>query len=827
MKFYLDAKIHFDEILYRYVEDGKHKQKKIKYKPYLFTPTRQKTSYRTIDNKPVEQINFNSISDARKYVKYNSDISNAEFYGLTNYIYTFLYDEYPGEVQYDSSLINIGYIDIEVDTEGGFGSPETAEKEITAICLAFKDKYYVFGTGNYTPHKDNIEYIKCLTEKVLLEKFILLWQALNLDVVTGWNITGFDIPYIVNRIIRVLGEEEARKLSHWGIIEQRVVNIMGRDTQFYFPAGVAVLDYLDLYKKFSYKQQESYRLDNIAFEELGERKLDYSEYDGLFGLYKHNYQLFIEYNIKDVSLIQQLDSKLKLLDLVFTIAYDSKVLFLDVYTSVRMWDVIIHNYLLDHRVVVPQIKAEQKLEQFIGAYVKEPIKGMHEWVASFDINSLYPNIIVQYNISPETYRGKYHGKDASNLTLENILNKSVNVLPDLQEKNLALTANGCLWDRDFVGSLPNLVKKLYDDRVKYKKKMQEAEKENAKTPSKELENVISRYHNLQMATKIKLNSLYGAFGNVYFRWHKREFAEAVTTTGQLTIRWIENSINRYLNNLNKTNKDYVIAVDTDGIYIKFKELLEALDATTIDKFNLITSNKIEPFIEKQFVELFHYMNALENRMVMKREVLADKGIWTGAKKRYILNMYDKEGVRYKEPKLKMMGIEAIKTSTPSACRKKIKETLQLIMQTDEKTTIEFIQAFREEFQTLPFEDIASPRSVKGLVKYADPVTTFSKGTPLHVSASLVYNELLRKNKMDNKYPLITDGDKIKYIYLTLPNPTRHHAIAAPAMLPKQLGLEQYIDYDTQFNKTFIEPLRAILDAIGWQVEKKVTLEDFF
>lgn len=823
MKFYLDAKLHFDEILYRYIEDGERKQKRVKYQPYLFVPTKTKTPYRTIDNRPVEKKEFRNIGDARKYAKYQSDISNAEFFGLTNYIYTFLYDEYPGEVEYDASLINVGVIDIEVDTEGGFGSPETAEKEITAITIAYKDKYFVLGCGDYTPHIDNVHYWKCATERQLLERFIALWDSLDLDVVTGWNIGTFDIPYIVNRIIRILGEEEARKLSHWGIIEQRVVNIMGRDTQFYFPAGIAVLDYLDLYKKFSYKQQESYRLDNIAFEELGERKLDYSEYENLFGLYKHNYQMFIEYNIKDTTLILRLDQKLKLLDLVYTLSYDSKVLFLDVYTSVRMWDVIIHNYLLDHRVVVPQIKAEQKTEQFIGAYVKEPIAGMHEWVASFDINSLYPNIIVQYNISPETYRGKYK----THFPLESIIAGELNIQDDLKERNLAMTANGCLWDRDFVGSLPVLVKKLYDDRVKYKKKMQEAEKENAKNPSKELENTISRYHNLQMATKIKLNSLYGAFGNAYFRWHKREFAEAVTTTGQLTIRWIENSINRYLNNLNKTEKDYVIAVDTDGIYIRFKELLDTLGVHDIDKFNAITTNKIEPFIEKQFEELFTYMNALDNRMVMKREVLADKGIWTGAKKRYILNMYDKEGVRYKEPKLKMMGIEAIKTSTPTACRKKIKETIQLIMQTDEATVMRYIQEFREEFQKQPFDEIAFPRSVKGLVKYADPVTVFSKGTPLHVSAALIYNDMIRKKGLEGKYPFIVDGDKIKFIYLTLPNPTKHHAIAAPSMLPKQFELEQFIDYETQFVKSYLDPLRVILDAIGWQTEKRVTLEDFF
>jgi DNA polymerase elongation subunit (family B) len=294
-----------------------------------------------------------------------------------------------------------------VDADQGFPDITTADKEITAITMKKNDMYIVLGCGEFVTDNEKIKYIRCKDEHELLLKFLDVWRSkwFSPDLITGWNVEGFDIPYIVNRIRRVLGHNMAKKLSPWEILEERTIQFMGREQQVFIPVGISTLDYLQLYKKFSFTNQESYRLDHIAFVELGERKMDYSEYDSLFGLYKNDFQKFIEYNIKDVDLVDRLDEKLKLIEQVFAIAYDGKVNYQDAFTSVRMWDVIIHNYLLNQRIVVPQLRVGNKDGQIIGAYVKDPKKGMHKWVVSFDLNSLYPHIIMQYNISPETYIG--------------------------------------------------------------------------------------------------------------------------------------------------------------------------------------------------------------------------------------------------------------------------------------------------------------------------------------------------------------------------------------------------------------------------------------
>ena len=342
-------------------------------------------------------------------------------------------------------------------------------------------------------------------------------------------------------------------------------------------------------------------------------------------------------------------------------------------------------------------------------------------------------------------------------------------------------------------------------------------------------------HNFQMAKKIQINSLYGGLGNIYFRWYQRNLAEGITMSGQLSIRWMEKYINLYLNKLFKTeDEDYVIACDTDSMYIRLERLVNSVfgdeqqDTQKIVKFlDNVCEKKLQPFIDDTFASLGEYMQVMKQKMVMKREAIANKGIWTG-KKHYILNVYNNEGVEYSEPKLKMQGIEAVRSSTPAACRKNIKKALEVIMNQDEKAAIKFITDFKMEFMTLPFEDIAFPRSVRDLKKYQDASSIYRKSTPIHVKGSLIYNALLREHKIDTKYPIIRDGDKIKFAYLRTPNPARDSVISVPGELPKQLNIHPYVDYERQFDKSFLEPIKSILDAVGWQIkDRRQTLEQFF
>jgi DNA polymerase elongation subunit (family B) len=844
-KFYTSVALYRNNILLRGYDDGQRVQHTIPCKPYLFVHSKNaNSSYRNLKGKQVDKVEFDSPSAARDFIKRYSGVEGFTYYGFTNFVYPFINDHYPGDVDYDPRLISVVNIDIEVAADQGFPNIQQADKEITAITMKKDSMYVVLGCGEFITDNPNVKYIRCRDESELLYKFLDVWRSKSFspDVVTGWNVEFFDIPYIVNRIKRVLGETTAKKLSPWELLEERTITIAGRDNQVYVPTGITILDYLQLYRKFSFTMQESYRLDHIANIELGERKLDYSEYEGLFDLYKRNYQLFIEYNIRDVDLVGKLEDKLKLIEQVYAIAYDGKVNYQDTFTSVRMWDVIIHNYLLSQNIVVPQLRVTEKERQIIGAYVKDPQVGMHKWVVSFDLNSLYPHLMMQYNVSPETYVGHIsaiNGDDGVQKILDGYLNEP-SIRNQLMSSNVTCAASGCMFDKDYQGFLPRLMQKMYDDRVVYKKRMIEAKQQHELNPTSDTEKAIAQNHNMQLAKKIQLNSAYGALSNEYFRWFDPKLAESITLSGQLSIKWIEREMNKYLNKLFKTKDvDYVIACDTDSMYITLERLVsqcydESAEIGEVVKFlDRACEDRLEPFIESCYEQLSGYVNAYDQKMKMKREAIANKGIWT-AKKRYILNVWNNEGVQYTEPKLKMMGIEAVRSSTPAACRENIKKCIKVIMNETEQATMDFIQKFRTEFSKLQFEDVAFPRGVKlsytvkeGESIYNRNYVLGQKSLPIHVRAALLYNDMLKKGKLDQRFPLIQDGDKIKFCYMKVPNPVRENVFACSGALPKQLGMDKYIDYDTQYDKAFVEPIKTILDAIGWQVEKKASLEDFF
>jgi DNA polymerase elongation subunit (family B) len=842
--FYTNVSVSGRFILLRGVENDKRVRRKVEFRPTFFLSSQEKSEYKTLDGDYVKPIQPGTIPECREFLERYKGVDNFPVFGNNRYEYAYIADEYPDDILWDVSKILIAYLDIEVGSENGFPEPRDANEAITAISIKVKDNYFVFGCGDYVKHRDDVHYAKCRDESDLIRRFLDLWSRWHPDVVTGWNVEQFDIPYLANRIIKVLGEDEAKKLSPWNRISKRETTMMNRPVEFYDISGVAILDYIQLYRKFTYSQQESYRLDNIAHVELGEKKLDYSEFETLHQLYKHDYQKFIEYNIKDVELVEKLEDKMKLIELALTLAYDNKVNYDDVFTQVRMWDAIIYNYLLRKKIVIPQLSHSTKSSQYEGAYVKDPICGMHEWVASFDLNSLYPHLIMQYNISMETlvepklYNDNMRGFISNcNVSVNSLLNQEVDtsILKDL---GVTVTPNGQLFRTQEQGVLPEIMDSMYKDRTRYKKLAIEAKKKietvlEDKNQVTYLEKQVARYNNLQLAKKVTLNSAYGALGNQYFRFFDTRIAEGITTAGQLSIRWIEKKINQYMNNLLKTDDvDYVIASDTDSIYLNMGPLVKKLYPDTSDtkkviKFmDKVCDDKIQPFIDASYEELKEYVNAFQQRMEMKRESLADKAIWV-AKKNYILNVYNSEGVAYAKPKLKMMGISAIRSSTPSACRAKIKEAINIVITQTEDDLHKFIEKFRSEFKKLSVEDIAFPRSVNGLKEYADAAHIFKKGTPIHVKGALVYNHLLRELELTKRYQEIKEGEKIKFVYLKQPNIYNNNTLAFLSGIPKQLDAEQYIDYDLQFEKSFLEPLDIILSSINWKSEKVESLDCFF
>jgi DNA polymerase elongation subunit (family B) len=844
MRFYTNIQVVGNNFLVRGYENGQSVIFKEEYSPTLFVKSNRETEYQTLEGENVEAIQPGTVRDCREFYKKYEDVDGFKIYGNDRYVFQYISDKYPeDEIKFDIKKINLVTIDIEVKSEEGFPDPDSCSEELLTISIQdyATKKIRTWGRKPYTPTQENVTYYHYENEVDMINSFLFHWNTNPPEVVTGWNCRLYDIPYLCGRIDRIMGTKKMKLLSPWGIISEEKITIMGREFNTFDIAGVTTLDYLELYKKFTYTNQESYRLDYIAQVELGQKKLDHSEFDTFKDFYNGNWKKFVDYNIIDVELVDRLEDKMKLIELALTMAYDAKVNFVDVMYQVRMWDTIIYNYLKKRNIVIPPRDRSEKSERYEGAYVKQPVPGVYDWVVSFDLNSLYPHLMMQYNISPETLVDEKH----PSATIDRILNKEITFE---MYKDYAVCANGAMFRKDIKGFMPELMEKMYAERKIFKKKMLAAKQKLVDIES-QLKNRddptltkmkdqaikdIAKFNNFQMARKIALNSCYGAIGNQYFRFFKLANAEAITLSGQTSIRWIENKVNGYLNNLlQTTDTDYVIASDTDSIYINFGPVVSKFlssksgeKATVVSLLNKVCEEKLEPFIESSYQELATYVNAYSQKMQMKRENIADRGIWT-AKKRYILNVWDSEGVRYSEPKLKIMGIEAVKSSTPAPCRTMIKDALKLMMNGTEDDVIKFIDDARKKFNNLPPEDIAFPRSVSDVKKHKSHSTIYAKGSPIHVRGALLYNHYIKEYGLQNKYSEINNGEKIKFIYLKKANPIRENVISFISEFPREIGVDKYIDYELQFNKAFLEPLKTILDAIGWNVEKTVNLELFF
>ena len=822
-RLYSNVTLLGDSILCRGYENGDPVSFKEIIKPTLFVPS-PKGKWKSLTGEKMTPVVQDGARRAREFIEKYKDVNNFEVHGYERFVYQWISEKYPGQLRFNMSDMKIITIDIEVACENGFPDVEASQEEM--LCITIKDlatgKFITWGTREA---KVDTEYRVFWTEQEMLTDFHKWWCSNTPDIITGWNCNLYDIPYICRRLERVLGEKWQKSLSPWNKVNMREVYIQGRRNLAYDILGVSILDYLDLYRKFTYTNQESYRLEHIATVELGEGKLDHSEFENFKDFYTEHWQKFVEYNIKDVDLVDRLEKKMKLLELAVTMAYDAKVNFEDVYSQVRMWDTLIYNYLKERKICVPPRQESKKDDKYAGAYVKEPIPGLYDWVVSFDLNSLYPHLIMEYNISPETLVPTRY----PSISVDKILNGEIDI-----DSDYCVAANGAQYRKDIQGFLPEMMQKIYDERTIYKKKMLIAKSDYEKTGDKELQADISAFNNIQMARKIQLNSAYGAIGNQYFRYFNIANAEAITLSGQLSIRWIENKMNSYINKILKTKEvDYVIASDTDSIYLNLGSLVETVfkgreksDQSVLRFLEKVCDVEFEKYIQNSYEALATTVNAYDQKMFMKRENIANKGIWT-AKKRYILNVWNSEGVQYAQPKLKMMGIEAVKSSTPAACRTAIKDALKVIMNGTESDVQEFVGNFRKKFETMPPEDIAFPRGCNGVGKFSNPATIYSKGTPIHVRGALLYNFHAKKNKVTHKYPLIQEGEKVKFLYLRRPNKINENVISFFQTLPKEFGLDKYIDFDIQFQKSFLDPLQVIMDTINWKAEKIATLEDLF
>lgn len=828
MKFYTNVNQYGNRILVRGVNNGKTVQEKIEFKPSLFAKSQKESQYKSLYGDNLEEIEFADINDAKDFVKRYKEVENYPIFGNTNYAYQYITKTFPNEVEFDISQIKIWSLDIETSAELGFPNVRDPKEELLLITIqdASTKELVTFGSKQFKVTKTNHTYIQCRDEYDLFQKFLAYFQENCPNILTGWNIEFFDIPYLCSRMARILGDDSVKKLSPWGVVNPKEFTRMSRTELIYDILGVAILDYLDLYKKFTYSAQESYKLDHIAKVELGKEKLSYAEYTSFRDFYKNDWQKFVEYNVIDVELVDQLEDKMKLIELILTMAYDAKCNYVDVFSAVRTWDCILWNHLWKQNIVVHQREGLPS-RSIVGAYVQEPRPGKYDWVVSFDATSLYPSIIMQYNLSPETQIRKA----TKNADVSSLLKQSIN-LNDLKENNYCMSANGFCYTREKQGLFPEIVQKLFDDRQKYKKLMLVAQSKYEETKDTKWRKEIAKYNNFQMARKIQLNSLFGAWGNEFFRFYDSNIAEGITLTGQYIIQTVGAALNEYLNKVCGT-KDHIYSFysDTDACYITLDPLVQKFykdqpKEKIVELLDKICNEKIEKAINKACDGLADYTNAFETKIYFKREVIADRGIWV-AKKRYALNVYNNEGVQYKEPKLKVMGLEIVRSSTPEPVRDALKQAVKLALTGTEQELQDYIREFESKYRKLEPELIAFPRGVNGVDKYTDRSSIYKPATPMHVRGALLYNFYLKEQQIDKKYELISEGDKIKFIYLKEPNLIKENCIAFINVIPEEFNLKQYVDYDTMFEKSFLEPLTTILNGVGWSAKPQATLEGLF
>lgn len=839
-EFYTNVTKYGKNILYRgYDSSGKRIITKIPFKPTLFVKAKKKTEWSSLYGDQIEPMKFDDMKEAKEFMEQYEDVHGFDIFGMEKFEYQYIIENFVDDVEYSLSSMRILSLDIEteISDDGGFPDIENANVAINLISLKQKgDKEVVaFAAQNWdSTAVDDVDLFSCTVdyrcfkdEATMLRAFVDYWASNYPDIITGWNTDTFDIPYIINRVNRILGDDYMKKMSPWGMVREKKIESRGDTIQVFELVGITQLDYLSLYRKFSFHPQESYALGFVATDELGVTKL---EYEGSFKeFYTKNWNRFVSYNIRDTQLVDMMDDKFKFIELVMQIAYMAKCNFQDVFSPVRTWDVFIYSYLHQQKIAIPQRKKNTVTSAIEGAWVKDPVLGkMHNWIVSFDFASLYPSIIRQWNIGPETISSERFDVLVKDV-VENT-EKFQTAIQYAKENNLTLAANGTMYRRDKKGVFAQLMEHCLIGRKVAKKEMLKLEQDYQNTHDESLQPKIAALDGKQMALKILANSGYGAMLQPGFRYFYPPLGEAITLTGQASDIHLANTFNEYFSKLLKEEKDYVVYGDTDSIYLDLSSFVEKINPGKTTDENVEFLIKCDPqfqkIINKSVDEIYDRCHCFDKVMSSKREAIASKGFWT-AKKRYALKVHNSEGVAYDPPKIKVLGLDLIKTSTPAAVRSMLKNSLPVMFDKGEIAVQEYIAKCRNDFMAMNPENVSFPRGVSDVTKWLDPKTIYKKGTPIHSRAAILYNEYTKSHR--GKYQSIANGDKIKFIYLKLPNPIKEDVIGFPSSghLPKELNVHNYIDWDLQFEKVFIAPMKGMLDALNWEIEKQNSLEDFF
>lgn len=845
---------HRNQILIRWRTPlGKNRTKSIRWSPTYYMPPSSPgaipSGLTTLHGEPLQAATCKTLFEADNFKK-QLEKAGRGLYGDVPYINAFLVENFPHIAPLDKDTLDIAYIDIETDSSNGYATPLNPTAEIQMISIRRRGHTTTYGTKPYTPTRKDVTFRQCANEVELLSAFMEDWTSNYPDVVTGWNCLGYDMAYIYYRLRLVFAEDlnVALSLSPWGLIRDQKIRVGMLAEDYIDIVGVPVLDYIHLYRKFNQNQQSSYTLNHIAKVELGIEKVKFDdEYENLTRLYNENYPLFVDYNLTDVDLVEKLEQKRNMVRMVATMGHQAHVNFMDTFKQVRMWDIMIYQHLLEKNIAVPPRQQTVKDTQYAGAYVKDTLVGKFNWVVSFDVTSLYPSLMRQWSISPDTFIPPEVVAERATTSADwatvKMLQESISVekamewledpamvqtLEVLQRLGVTITPNQQVFDTTRPGFMGEILGNLFQSRMTWKKKQLAAEKvvEDSTTPEdvrKESVIAASVGKTMQEVAKVGLNSAYGASGSQYFRFFDTRLAEAVTLSGQLVTRIVERRLNRSMNKwLKTTDVDYVIASDTDSVYINLGAVSAKLPptddmATAIDAF---ATKWIQPLLNKTFASLYTVYRGHQNLLSMKREVIVDSGIWM-KKKMYVMSVLDSEGVRYPKAKIKIKGLKTVRSTTSALTKSLLSRAFEIMLYGTEQQIWTLVEEAEQKYAKATFDELASPTGVNGLEKYIKR----DKGIPGHVKAALTYNRLLEELQL-TAYTPIRSGDKIRWVYLG-PNPWQIESIAVQRRPPAELNIEPYISRVVILEKTFLKPLTDILDELKWSARPKTSLEDLF
>lgn len=855
-EFYTSASVHYGKVLYRgYKTDDAGMKKrvhgKLNYMPTMYLESDEPTEFQSLHGKPLKPRQFDSMPLARQFVKDYEDVMPIYGYAPSRFEYDFLAGAFPGKMEFGVSDICVGSVDIETTTEHGKIDTVNVPEEITLVTYQNIKTKALTTYGSRPSTRPN--FVLCRDEKDLLTRVVRHVEMDDPDVITGWNVAGFDVPYLINRTNKICGEEVTKRLSPFGIITMKEEDVKGKMKQVFTIVGRTILDMLELYLKFTFVKRVNNKLDTIAKIELGVGK-NVNPYPTFREFYEKDWDLFVDYNQIDTIRVSQMEDKLGLIALALAVAYKAKINFGDVYGPVKTWECMILSELRNENTFVAVKRQRNSSDGIIGAYVHNPVPGFYDWLLTIDAEALYPSIAIGLNQSPETLMHYIDGgndldmmaitkaggvagieaeiRSGNNSNAALVETPMFLAMRFAMENDYTCASNGAVFSKTKQGIIPRIMQGLKDGRNLAKREMLDAKQLYIDTNDIKYKKIADLKGTIQLALKVLNNSGYGAISQSGFIFFDNRIAEGITMTGRYIIQYVSFHFNKRLNDFFKTvGHDYIAYMDTDSSMFALGNIVKKYYATKtpeqiVEALDVLMEKHLRPFINEATDTIAMEQNYFKKTIFFKREKICSSGFWVAPKK-YALKVYDNEGVRYKEPDYAITGIEVVRSSTPEMARNALKECVIHVINKDIDALRLIVERTHEQFKTFPAEDIAFPRGVNNLEQYSDDTTIYGRGTPIAVRGALMHNHFVEKLELGNLYQPINEGDKILFLYLQEPNHFKENVISFVDTIPKEFNLDKYVDREMQFEKVFVAPLQGIMKAVGWTLVEQASLDDFF